>query len=98
MIKQFNLQERPRGPFPKAGAWTVAAMLWLLWITGVPSSLALDRANPVGPLWSDSLPGRKVFQLELLEEVAAPFWRKVQLGFDEAEAAKADLILVRLNT
>jgi membrane-bound serine protease (ClpP class) len=36
--------------------------------------------------------------MELQDQVAPPFWRKVQMAFDEAVEQSADLILIRLNT
>ncbi|PID94403.1 MAG: serine protease [Bacteroidetes bacterium] len=39
-----------------------------------------------------------VYLMEIREEIAKPVWRKVQLGFEEAQALSADLILIHMNT
>lgn len=49
-------------------------------------------------LWEDSNAVCRVYRFELLDQVAAPFWRQVQLAFADADKLKADLILIRLNT
>ena len=70
----------------------------------VPWGLPLTEVtaeNPKAPkesLWLDSNKLCRIYRFELQDQVAPPFWRKVQLAFAEAQEQEADLMLIRLNT
>lgn len=83
----------------------IKSLRWLLWfLLGLQALCPLSRViaeplfTPQGPLWQDSNVLCRIYRVELQDQVAPPFWRKVQLAFAEAEEQKADLILIRLNT
>ncbi len=40
----------------------------------------------------------QVYQFDIREEIAPPVWRKVKRAFEDAEAMKADIILIHMNT
>ncbi len=43
-------------------------------------------------------PHQRVYTLDIKDEIGPPIWREMQKGFEEAEAWKADLILLHMNT
>lgn len=43
-------------------------------------------------------PYQRVYTLDIKDEIGPPIWREMQKGFEEAEAWKADLILLHMNT
>jgi len=57
-------------------------------------SISLVRANPI----KDSLQIRKVYQLDIKEEIGPSIWRLTQKAFKEANNIKADIILLHINT
>lgn len=46
----------------------------------------------------DSIGNKKVFKMEIREEIAPPVWRKVQKGIKNAKEQNADIILIHMNT
>ena len=40
----------------------------------------------------------QVYQFDIREEIAPPVWRKVKRAFEDAEAMKAEIILIHMNT
>jgi len=46
----------------------------------------------------DGIGNKKVFKMEIREEIAPPVWRKVQKGIKSAKEQNADIILIHMNT
>lgn len=74
-------------------------LLLSLTLPGIwPVAQSRDQASSKGLLWLDPGALCRVYRFDLQDQVAPPFWRKVQMAFEEAAELEADLILIRLNT
>ncbi|MFM8787177.1 MAG: hypothetical protein ACKOFE_05960, partial [Bacteroidota bacterium] len=80
--------------------WNILFGLFLVFPWGLPLTEASAEIlyAPQGSLWLDSNKLCRIYRFELQDQVAPPFWRKVQLAFAEAQEQEADLVLIRLNT
>ena len=73
-------------------------LLIVPWGLPLTEVTAENLKAPKESLWLDSNKLCRIYRFELQDQVAPPFWRKVQMAFAEAQEQEADLMLIRLNT